>query len=403
MFAFWQIQNPLSLTVTSNCKTTDMAEFQSESTSPLDPIFDLLLSVGYADARKTDISASKRLSDGLAWCVTAVNSDGPRFDEVPDDETLTQQEEIEIGKQGIEESLRSMGCPHSLEASQIETLDGNAVFPVVQWLVNRIRLSLSDDENQQELNVMSQLKLLRERIDKEGASIAVQKLISLMESLKHLERQESEFQPNCNVTHLELQAEVIELEGRIASGCDSKSLSHSLNQSFIEPLEKLNSAKKELAARYRSIVAVKRQLDDVPSQSELIQYERRFSELYVHIQEKLRQTRKCYGTYNALLEIKELMLKETSLLNSISSQFQDAITSTAGRMKLIDSMEGIVKSSQQKLDKVQLGLLEEQKVCDALKQRYAVAVAEQRHCYSLLKAFQEECAMNEKLRCQTSI
>lgn len=37
---------------------------------------------------------------------------------------------------------------------------------------------------------------------------------------------------------------------------------------------------------------------------------------------------------------------------------------------------------------MQLGLLEEQKVCDALKQRYAVAVAEQRHCYSLLKAFQ---------------
>jgi len=62
--------------------------------------------------------------------------------------------------------------------------------------------------------------------------------------VQHLERQESEFQLNCNVTRLELQAEVIELEGRIASGCDSKSLSHSLNQSFIEPLEKLNSAKR---------------------------------------------------------------------------------------------------------------------------------------------------------------
>ncbi|KAK7851010.1 transcriptional corepressor leunig, partial [Quercus suber] len=125
-----------------NCKTTDMAEFQSESTSYLDPILDLLLSVGYADARKTDISAFNRLSGGLAWCVAAVNSDGPRFDEVPDDETLTQQEEI----QGTEESLRSMECPHSLEDSQIETLDCNAIFPVVQWVVNRIRLSLSDDE-----------------------------------------------------------------------------------------------------------------------------------------------------------------------------------------------------------------------------------------------------------------
>ena len=44
--------------------------------------------------------------------------------------------------------------------------------------------------------------------------------------------------------------------------------------------------------------------------------------IFANVQEKLRQTRKYYGTYNALLEIKELMLKETSLLNSISSQVQ---------------------------------------------------------------------------------
>uniref|UniRef100_A0A2N9IUD5 CCDC93 N-terminal domain-containing protein n=1 Tax=Fagus sylvatica TaxID=28930 RepID=A0A2N9IUD5_FAGSY len=135
---------------------------ESETPISLSPIFDLLLSVGYADARKTDISASDKLAGGIAWCVEAVNSAGPR----------------EIGKR-IEESLSSMGCPHSLEASQIETLDCKAIFPVVQWLVNRLR-----DENQQELNVMNKLKLLRERIDKEGANIAVQKLISLMESLK---------------------------------------------------------------------------------------------------------------------------------------------------------------------------------------------------------------------------
>uniref|UniRef100_A0A5B7AIN0 Putative coiled-coil domain-containing protein 93 n=1 Tax=Davidia involucrata TaxID=16924 RepID=A0A5B7AIN0_DAVIN len=96
------------------------------------------------------------------------------------------------------------------------------------------------------------------------------------------------------------------------------------------------------------------------------------------------------------------MLKETSLLNSISSQFQDAITSTTGRTKLIDSMDGIVKGTQQKLEKVQLVLQAEQKVCDALKERYAAAIAEQRHSYSLLKAFQEECAKNECLRSQTS-
>lgn len=41
---------------------------------------------------------------------------------------------------------------------------------------------------------------------------------------------------------------------------------------------------------------------------------------FANLQVKHRQTRKCYGTYNALLEIKELMQKETSLLNSIISQ-----------------------------------------------------------------------------------
>lgn len=38
------------------------------------------------------------------------------------------------------------------------------------------------------------------------------------------------------------------------------------------------------------------------------------------MQAKDRQTRNYYATYNTLLEIKELMLKETSLLNSICSQ-----------------------------------------------------------------------------------
>lgn len=37
---------------------------------------------------------------------------------------------------------------------------------------------------------------------------------------------------------------------------------------------------------------------------------------------------------------------------------------------------------------MQLGLREEQKACDALKERHAAAIAEQRRCHSLLKAFQ---------------
>lgn len=262
-----------------------------------------------------------------------------------------------------------------------------------------------DNLNQRKADVLNNLEQLRERINKEGDATytGVQKLVPLLKSLKDLESQESVLQSDYDVKRTELEAEVCNLEEKIAAGMDSEGLCKDLDCLLSESLEKLNAAKKELAARLRAVMSVKWKLGEVPTQSELIQYECGFSDVNDHIQEKHQQTRKYYATYNTLLEIKELMLKETSLLNSISSQFQDAITTTNGCTKLIASMEGIVKGSQQKLQKVELGLQEEQKVSDALKKRYAAAMAEQRRCYSLLKAFQEECAKNERLRGQTSV
>lgn len=42
----------------------------------------------------------------------------------------------------------------------------------------------------------------------------------------------------------------------------------------------------------------------------------------------------------------------------------------------------------QKIGKVQLGLQEEQRLRDASKEKYVAAAAEQRKCYTVLRAFQ---------------
>lgn len=262
-------------------------------------------------------------------------------------------------------------------------------------------ISNVEELNQRKALSLNEMQHLQQRISREGADALVQRLLLLSQSLKDLERQESVLKLDSNEIFSKLQAEVNELENMISCGNDDDS--DGSNHSLYNVLERLNLGKRELAVKLREIVLLKRQLDDVPAQAELIQYEHRFSELYAHIQEKLRKTRKLYATFNALLEIKDLMLKETSLLNSISSQFQAAITSTAGRTKLIDSMEGIMKGTQQKLEKVALAMQAEQQNCDAVKKRYAAAIAEQRSCYSLLKDLQEECAKNERLRSQSSV
>ncbi|XAR69339.1 hypothetical protein NMG60_11000885 [Bertholletia excelsa] len=259
-----------------------------------------------------------------------------------------------------------------------------------------------EQQNQRKADCLNKMQDLQEKIRRENANTVVKRLLPLLQSLKALERQASDFQSHCNAKHSRLQAEVNELENRISCSKDDRNLFNDIDYSLHNSLEKLNSVKRELALKLRDILSLKRQLDDVPSQAELIQYDHRFSELNVHIQEKHRHTSKLYATFNALLEIRDLMLKETSLLNSISSQFKDAITSPAGRLKLIDSMEGILRGTQQKLEKVQLALQAEQNVCDSVKERYAAAIADQRSCYSLLKAFQEECTKNERLKSLSS-
>ncbi|XP_023547319.1 coiled-coil domain-containing protein 93 isoform X3 [Cucurbita pepo subsp. pepo] len=257
-------------------------------------------------------------------------------------------------------------------------------------------------QNQKKVAVVKDLQFLQDRVSKANANHVVQNLMSCLKTLEDLGKQESELLSPCDAQRIKLQAEIFELEGRLTGDHECSNFLDSLDNFISESEEELNSVKKALASRLRETLALKRLLDDVPTQTELIQYERRFSELFINIQDKHRQTRRYYATYNALLEIKDLMLKETSLLNSISSQFQDAIANSMSQMKLIESMEGILKGIQQKLDKVLLSHQEEQQVCNALKEKYAAATAEQRRCYALLKAFQEECAKNEKLRTQTS-
>ncbi|XP_058074650.1 uncharacterized protein LOC131223310 isoform X3 [Magnolia sinica] len=378
-------------------------EFDPDRTEVLQGILDLIASAGYSRARIPSVSPFDKLAGGLAWCIAATHAVDAEFHALCD-EDLTVRDKINVGEV-IEAALRSMKCPYPLQAHQIQGLDYKGAYPVVQWVVARVlkvRAEMGDEERKK-ADVLNEIQHLNQEIDKKGANNVVQSLISLLALLKTLERKESDFRSYCKQKRSDMQAEVVELEKNLSHSSERESHTIDFDHSLRGLLEKLNSAKSALAAKLRANLLLKRRLDDVPSQTELIQYERRFSELYVQIQETLRQTRKYYATYNALVEVKELMLKETSLLNSISSQFQDAMISTTGRAKLIDSLEAIVKGTQQKLEKVQLGLHAEQKACDTLKEKYAAAIAEQRHRSSLLKAFQEECARNERLRNLTSV
>ena len=55
-----------------------------------------------------------------------------------------------------------------------------------------------------------------------------------------------------------------------------------------------------LAAANLEVATTARSIDDIPTRTELIQYERRFVELYQQTSWKLEETRKYYALYNTL-------------------------------------------------------------------------------------------------------
>ena len=60
-----------------------------------------------------------------------------------------------------------------------------------------------------------------------------------------------------------------------------------------------------------------RRIDETPSRTELLQYEKRFMELYEQIQAKHEETKRFYSQYNTTTDNQGFVNKEISLLNSI--------------------------------------------------------------------------------------
>lgn len=80
-------------------------------------------------------------------------------------------------------------------------------------------------------------------------------------------------------------------------------------------MAKYNHLRELLAEANREVATSVRIIDDIPTRSELIQYERRFTELYQQVAWKLEETRKYYDQYNTLDTTLSYIQKEVTIEN----------------------------------------------------------------------------------------
>ncbi|XP_018902228.2 coiled-coil domain-containing protein 93 isoform X1 [Bemisia tabaci] len=167
-------------------------------------------------------------------------------------------------------------------------------------------------------------------------------LSALLKKTEELKSQEIKFKEQCKAESAILQQQVSEAEAMVAElQDDSQGMKSQLE--ILE--EKVNSARLELGKKTRAVSALERQLDQVPENAELAQYQLRFMELYSLVAAKHLETKQFYTRYNALNDTHRYLNRELSLLNSITDNFQVAMSNSSGRDEFLESVDNIVSNS----------------------------------------------------------
>jgi small-conductance mechanosensitive channel len=183
------------------------------------------------------------------------------------------------------------------------------------------------ESKKQELDGASSALLLRrgeltEEEEKSSQKAELSKLKELVLLNENLRAQETSFKAGC-------KAQLQDMHSRIAafeSGDDDPDSEENKKLSSVEDMHskvmsKYNSLRSLLAETNLEVSNSARVIDDIPTRSELIQYERRFVELYQQVAWKLEETRKYYAMYNTLDSNLTFLQKNVKILNSITETF----------------------------------------------------------------------------------
>lgn len=238
-----------------------------------------------------------------------------------------------------------------------------------------------NDFQETKVNLERQLELLKQNHDR-----SAQKLREEKSKIEQLQNEKGQLQRNLQVMkekHSTVDSEVLnqlttllqeneaakQREIKFKNECkESLAAMQSRTNDFILILEDANSVAEnrtilenerqklanirlKVSKKTRQVIVLRRALD-VPSRSELAQYQRRFLELYTQVSAKHKETKQFYTLYNILNDTKQYIEKEKSLLNSIFENFSSSMSSPAIRDQFLKQFEAIVMGIKENKNKV---------------------------------------------------
>lgn len=170
------------------------------------------------------------------------------------------------------------------------------------------------NENEAILEEMRRLELQEQGTD-ESVKNEIKELILNNERMK---QDEVAFKETCTRIIEELHKRIEDAEALAALPDDDLT---EYDEEAEKESETLRLGRLQLAKRNRAVISLQRQVDNIPDNTELAQYQKRFLELYNNMSVKHKETKQFYALYNTLNETHLYLDKELTLLNSIYDNY----------------------------------------------------------------------------------
>jgi len=202
------------------------------------------------------------------------------------------------------------------------------------------QLGVVDEERTSTAEYNAQLKQQIVKLHDLEVALACQEDVAMLKHLValqgSLQAQETAFKASCQGQLNDLRAAADAMDAADDAADESRKL-RDIEETHAAVAAKYAKLRQALAETNRALASSTRIIDDVPSRIELIQYERRFAELYQQVAWKLEETKKYYAAYNALDTTLNFLRKEVKLLNSISETFPAAMKSSSTKVPCLPS------------------------------------------------------------------
>ncbi|KAJ1354292.1 Coiled-coil domain-containing protein 93 [Parelaphostrongylus tenuis] len=244
-------------------------------------------------------------------------------------------------------------------------------------------------EHETQLERKSQMEAILSRFTPEE----IEEARALLNEYEHVRENERNFKSSS-------KAQLMSLYNEIQSFEEASVNSNTGNPKEIE--EQLSAERLRLAESTQRVAALMFEIDSIPSQQELAQYQQRFIELFNQIESKHRNARQYVTLYNTLVDVRNYIKKDIELLSKIEDVLPLA-TKASFRDSFIDNLSSMfhsVEAVQKKVTDRTAALTDE-------KNRYVTEYNQLKERSRLFNVVVDqlklECERNEKLREMLSI